>query len=64
MQIVITQLQAEILGAISDLTIKRDEEVNNNKKTTINAYSISKHINREYKAVKRNLIKLKEKVCS
>ena len=64
MIIALTTIQQEIIKAISELTIKREEEKNNNKKTNINAFSISKHIKRDYKTVKTHLKKLKELVCS
>lgn len=63
-QIAINQIQKEIIQAISELTIKRENENNNNKKININAFSISKHIKRDYKTVKTHLKKLKELVCS
>ncbi len=63
MMIILSKIQIEILSAISELTIKRENENNNNKKTNINAFSISKHINRDYKTVKSHLKKLKEHLC-
>jgi F0F1-type ATP synthase assembly protein I len=60
LQITLTKLQAEIIKAISDLTIERENEPNNNKKTNINAFKISKYINRDYKTVKKHLKNLKE----
>jgi hypothetical protein len=64
LQITLTKLQHEILVAVSELIIKREEEKNNNKKTQINAFSISKHIKRDYKTVKSHLKKLKESICN
>lgn len=64
MVITISIIQAEIIQAISELTIKREEETNNNKKISINAFSISNHIKRDYKTVRKHLKKLKELVCS
>lgn len=56
----ITPLQHDILVAISQLISKREEEPNNNKKTTINAYSIAQTCGRNYNAVRKNLKKLKD----
>ncbi|ADG93350.1 hypothetical protein Arnit_1696 [Arcobacter nitrofigilis DSM 7299] len=59
----LTKIQHEIIVAISELIYIRESEPNNNKKTNINAFKISKHINRDYKTVRTNLKKLKEIRC-
>ncbi|RXJ86350.1 hypothetical protein CRV00_15040 [Malaciobacter molluscorum] len=59
----LTKIQHEIIVAISDLICIRESEPNNNKKTNINAFKISKHIKRDYKTVRTNLKKLKEISC-
>ena len=59
----LTKIQHEIIVAISELIYIRESEPNNNKKTNINAFKISKHINRDYKTVRANLKKLKEIRC-
>lgn len=59
----LTKVQHEIIIAISELIEIRENEPNNNKKTNINAFKISNHINRSYNTVRTNLKKLKELKC-
>lgn len=58
----ITANQSKILIAINDLLDDRKNEDNNNKKINVNAHSISKKTNLDYKTVKSNLNIIKEKV--
>ena len=58
----INKIQYEIIKGILDLFQIRKQENSTNKKTNINAFKISKHINRDYKAVKRQISNLKESI--
>ncbi len=53
-------IQADILKTISILILEREKEDNNNKKTTINANSISKKSGRSYNSCKKYLKQLKD----
>jgi len=56
----VTPIQYDILIAITELISKREDEPHNNKKTSINAHSISQMCGRSYNAIKKNLKLLKE----
>lgn len=58
--VVLNPIQIDILKSITDLILQREGEQNNNKKTTINAYSISKKSGRSYNSCKKYLKQLKE----
>jgi hypothetical protein len=50
--------QLSILNAIGVLILRREEEINNSKKTTINAYSISKETGFDFNTCKKYLKQL------
>lgn len=61
-QISITNTEYQIIQAFLELTEVRKQEVSINKKTNINAFSISKHIGKSYNTVKNNLTNLKQRL--
>lgn len=61
-QINITNTEYKIIQAFLELTEIRKQEIPINKRTNINAFSISKHIGKSYNTVKNNLIKLNERL--
>lgn len=56
----LTPVQHQILKAISELILKREEENNVNKKTSINAHSVSKIVGCKFETAKKHLKKLKD----
>lgn len=61
-QIQVTQMQHEaIIGILELLEIRKNED-SINKQTNINAFSLSKHIGRSYKGLKKSLTNLKQRL--
>lgn len=63
MILILTKTQQTIFKSIFELIEDRKKESNNNKKINVNSFSISKKCGKDYKTVKQNLTKLKEKIC-
>lgn len=61
-QVTLTKLQHEAIVGILELLEIRKNENSINKQTNINAYSISNHIGRSYKGLKKSLTNLKERI--
>lgn len=61
-QIEITVTEFKIIQAFLELTEIRKQEVSINKRTNINAFSISKHIGKSYNTVKNNLTNLQKRL--
>ena len=56
----VNSIEYEILKAIGNLILMREEEDNNNKKIDINAHSVSCFTGRSYVTTKKYLKKLKD----
>ena len=56
----INPIEYQILKAIGELILKREEENNVNKKTSINAHSVSKIVGCKFETAKKHLKKLKD----
>lgn len=56
----VSNVQLNILKAISNLILMREEEENNHKTININSCSVSRLTGHDYKTCKTNLKKLKD----